>query len=212
MNHATLTLQEFLEQLAAKQPTPGGGSASALGGAIGAALGSMAANYTLGNEKYQDFDATARAVSDALAELRGRLLTLMDDDIAAYQRYRDAVAMPKNSPDEKVKRSAALAAAREDSTAVPERLLSVACDGLQQVNELSHAVNPNLAGDVASSAYFLEACARGAVIQIFSNCAAPDDTGTNAARREAASRIVERCQKLREQIHITVLTLLKIQH
>ncbi len=170
----------------------------------------MAAQYTAGNPKYAEFDAAARAALESLDALRRSLLKWMDADIAAYDAYRLAVALPKNSAEEKSARSAALAAAREESTRVPETILAAALDGLQHVDALSRAVNPNLAGDVASSAYFLEACARGAAIQVFSNCAADDAAGNNANRRRATVETVARCQALREQIHAAVLVLLKI--
>lgn len=204
----TANLEPFLNALAAKQPTPGGGSASALGGAIGVALGSMAANYTVDNEKYDEFDAAARAALGALEALRGEFLVLMEQDIAAYDSYRAALTLPKGTPDEKNARSKALAAAREQSTVVPEHILRAAQQGLETVLALSAACNPNLAGDVASSAYFLEACARAAAIQIVSNCAAADSDGANARRRGQAANSVALCQTLREKIHSGVSLLI----
>jgi formiminotetrahydrofolate cyclodeaminase len=210
MIHAEMPVNVFLEKLAAKQPAPGGGSASALGGALGVALGSMAAAYTIGSEKYKSFDSAAREVHQKLESLRAEMLLLMEADIAAYEGYRAALALPKNSDDEKRLRSAALNDAREASTAVPEKILSAALNGLEQVHALADAVNPQLAGDVASSAYFLEACARGAAIQVFSNCAGADHDGTNLRRRIAADALVEKGQALREKIHAAVLGLLKL--
>lgn len=205
------TFDQFLTDLSAKQPTPGGGSASAIGGALGAALGSMAANFTVGNEKYAAYDATARAVLVALDALRAKFMALADEDMAAYSSYRAAAALPKNTPDEKAARTQALAATREQSTLVPERILEAARGGLTQIETLSAAVNPNLAGDVASAAYFLEACARGAAIQIFSNCAASDPSGANARRRADAQDAVRLCEQTRERIHAAVLKMLKIE-
>jgi formiminotetrahydrofolate cyclodeaminase len=149
-----VSIDEFLESLAAKQPTPGGGSASALGGALGAALGSMAAQYTVGNPKYTEFDAAARAALEKLDALRRSLVSLMASDIGAYDSYRQAVALPKGTAEEKTARGAALAAAREASTRAPEAILAAAQAGLEHVDALSRAVNPNLAGDVASSSVF----------------------------------------------------------
>src|SRR5579862_3375659 len=209
MSHSQSRLLDFLNDLAAKRPTPGGGSASALGGALGAALGCMAANYTVGNEKHKDFQVAATAARDALEGLRAKFVALVDEDIAAYESYRAASALPKNSPDEKNARSQALAAALEQSTQVPERILSAAHAALKHVLALSAAVNPNLAGDVASAAYFLEACARGAAIQIQSNCAAADASGASARRRAAADETVSRCQQLREKIHVAVMQMLQ---
>jgi formiminotetrahydrofolate cyclodeaminase len=204
------TVASFLDQLAGRQPTPGGGSASALGGALGAALGGMAAAYTVGNEKYARHEAAARAVQERLVALRTELGVLVAADMAAYDRYRQASSLPRATADEKRARSAALDAAREESTAVPEKMLAAAHAGLVQLDALTRAVNPNLAGDVASGAYFFEACARGAAIQIFANCAAADDAGANARRRAQASARVEACEALRNTIHGAVLKLMNI--
>ncbi len=168
----------------------------------------MAANYTVGNEKYAGFDVAAREALGALEALRGDFLLLMEQDIAAYDSYRAALALPKNSTDEKSARSKALAAAREQSTAVPERILGAARKGLETVLALSAASNPNLAGDVASSAYFLEACARAAAIQVVSNCSAADPDSANVRRRSQAADTVAHCQALREKIHAAVLLLI----
>src|ERR1043165_3551646 len=147
MSLVDASLLQFLNNLAARTATPGGGSASAVGGAIGAALGSMAANYTIGNEKYQAFDAAARAARDALEELRANFMTMAEEDMAAYSGLRDTTLLPKQTPEERAARSRAMAAARERSTQAPERILSLAQDGLAQVEALSKAVNPGLAGD-----------------------------------------------------------------
>ncbi len=197
------TLKSFLDSLAAKQPTPGGGSASALGGAMGAALGSMAANYTFGNEKYKELDAGARDAFAKLEALRGEFLQLMQADISAYENYRAAVAMPKETPVEKAARKLSMAATLDHSSRVPELILSAAHSGLETVLAMTAATNPNLAGDVASAAYFIEACARGASIQVLSNCAAND-----WARCKAAADTVQKCQALREQIHAAVVAMI----
>jgi len=164
----------------------------------------MAANYTFGHEKYAAFDAAARTAFERLEALRGDFMNLIEADIAAYENYRAAVAMPKISPTEKAARKQAMAATLQQSTHVPERILNAAEDGLKAVLDLSAATNPNLAGDVASAAYFLEACARAASIQVFSNCAASD-----LPRCKAAADAVQRCQTLRETIHAAVLNMIQ---
>jgi formiminotetrahydrofolate cyclodeaminase len=168
----------------------------------------MAAAYTVGNEKYAQHDAAARAIQERLAELRAELAQLIAADIAAYDRYRQASSLPRTTDAEKQRRSAALNAAREESTVVPEKMLAAAHAGLVQLDALTRAVNPNLAGDVASGAYFFEACARGAAIQIDANCAGPDPA--NAPRRAHARTQVEACESLRKTIHDAVLKLMKI--
>ena len=210
MSYTEYSLAQFLAELAAHSPTPGGGSASALSAALGTALGSMAAVYTTGQEKFKAVEAQALACDSKFTSLRFSFLELMQNDSDAYEAFVFARAMPKNTSDEKAARQRALAAARETATVVPERVVSACIEGLHWVDNLSRFANVNLAGDVAAAAYFLEAAARGAGIQILSNCATADKEGINAARRAACTEKIAQCQAAREQIHNTVLAMLKL--
>jgi formiminotetrahydrofolate cyclodeaminase len=203
-----LTLDQFLSQLAARQPTPGGGSASALGASIGAALASMSAVYSTGEKFLQS--AQAQALDEKFATLRIRFLDLVDQDVAAYGAYAAARSLPKGTPEEKKSRSDAMKAANEQSTIIPERIVETTLDAFKLLEELSGVANPNLAGDVAVAAYFLEAAARGAGIQVMSNCASPDTDGKNAARREAMAQKIAAAASARERIDQAVRKLLKL--
>jgi len=203
-------LRGFVGDLAARTPTPGGGSASALIGALGAALGNMAAAFTTGNEKFKAVEPEAARLDARLAALRERFAELLGQDIAAYDAYAAARAMPKNTAAEKQARGTALGAAKERATAVPEQIVAAACEGLQLVEELSGIANPSLAADLAAAAYFLEACVRGAGIQVLCNCASADKEGRNARRRTAVVERIQQCQVSRERIHAAVTRLLGI--
>ena len=204
-----LPVAKFIDDLASRSPTPGGGSASALGGALGVALGNMAAAYTSG-EKYASVAVHVADLSEQLNTLRLRFTELIQKDIDAYAGYAAARGMAKGTPEEKKARTAAIDAALETATIVPEQIVETALQSLKIVEELGSVANPNLAGDVAVAAYFLEAAARGAGIQVLSNCAAPDTTGKNAARRAAAGEKIAACQAARERIDGMVLKLLKL--
>jgi len=210
MDHLGQPLAEFLDALAARTPTPGGGSASALGGALGTALAGMAAAYTTGGEKFKAVEPRVARLGERLTALRQRFGELMQKDIEAYGEYAAALALPKSTPAEKQARSGALAAAREAATVVPERIVGAAAEGLQVVEELCAVANPKLAGDVAVAAYFLEAAARGAAMQVLCNCTAADTEGVNARRRAAVAEQVQQCQAARERIHAAVMKLLKL--
>lgn len=202
-------LSKFLSDLASKTPTPGGGSSSALGGAIGTALGSMAAVYTSGNEKFKDVERQALQINEALELLRHNFVILVSKDIEAYGAYVAARALPKNTEDEKAVRKAALAEANENATDIPEKIMLTCIESLGLMEQLSGIVNPNLAGDVAAGAYFLEAAARGAGIQVLSNCATPGDA--HSLRRRGASEKIAQCQAARQHIDAAVFKLLKIE-
>src|SRR5947208_10026892 len=97
----SLPVREFSDQLAAGQPTPGGGSAAALAGALGAGLVSMVCNFTVGREKYADVEDEMRGVLRRSEELRGELERAVEDDVAAYGGYAEAQRMPRETDDER---------------------------------------------------------------------------------------------------------------
>jgi len=202
-------VSKFLDALAARTPTPGGGSASALGGALGAALATMAAGFTQG-EKYKAVAPRIAVLIENFNALRTRFTALIEMDIEAYGGYSAARALPKETPEQKSARSAAIATALEQSTAIPEVIVDTAVDAFAVVEELGVVCNPNLAGDVAVAAYFLEAAARGAAIQVISNCAANDTDGRNAIRRGTIGKKIAQCQEARERIDAAVLRMMKL--
>lgn len=80
------SLKTYLDDLAAKKPAPGGGSAAALAGALGCALLSMVCNYTIGKEKYKDVEKEIRKILSQSERLRKRFLSLVDLDVQAYNK------------------------------------------------------------------------------------------------------------------------------
>src|SRR2546421_3476001 len=114
-----LSVREFSRALAGKQPTPGGGSAAALAGALGAGLVSMVCNYTVGREKYAGVEEDMQRVLARSEELRGELERAVEDDVAAYGSYSEAQSMPHDGDEEKRARDEALDAALRESTTVP---------------------------------------------------------------------------------------------
>ena len=91
------TLSAFLGDLGSNSPAPGGGAAAGVSGALGAALGKMVAELTLGKQKYAAYSETAQNASEALTPLIERFSLLADDDAKAYLGYRNALALPKAS-------------------------------------------------------------------------------------------------------------------
>src|SRR5437763_16889695 len=92
-----LSVHEFSQQLAAGQPTPGGGSAAALVGALGAGLLSMVCNYTVGREKHADVDEEMRGVLARAHELRTQLERAVEAAVAAYGSYSHPQELPRDT-------------------------------------------------------------------------------------------------------------------
>jgi formiminotetrahydrofolate cyclodeaminase len=102
------TLEQFLDALASKAPTPGGGSAAAVIGAMGAGLISMVCNVTLGKKGMEEVTGEMRGVCEQSEALRARLTAMIADDIAAFDGLMSAYRLPKGTDSEKAARSAAI--------------------------------------------------------------------------------------------------------
>lgn len=169
MNFSMDEMNIFLEELASDRPTPGGGSVSALCGAVSAALVSMAASFTAGKEKYKNKESEIQRILFETKLLRKEFMRLMQRDIEAYSLYAESVKMPKNSEAEKTAREEAMQQALRVSTEVPLKMID-ACIIVEQL-ALSAVVNANpyLITDAAAAAVIANAAAKTASYNVLIN-------------------------------------------
>jgi formiminotetrahydrofolate cyclodeaminase len=157
-----LTVQDFVEQLASASPTPGGGSASALAGAMAAAMVEMAANLTIGREKFRDVEQEMRIVLGRAGELREQMLNAVDEDTDAFDEVSAAYKMPKDTDAEKTARTAAIQQALKGATEVPLRVAKAAMETYQLAQIAMEKANPNVASDARVALLLAEAAREGA--------------------------------------------------
>lgn len=166
----------FLDAAAAKQPAPGGGSATALAGALAAAMGEMTVNYSVGKkglEPHQD------ALQSALAELhraRQLMLSLMAEDQIAYEALTAARKLPKDSP----RREQELPAALLACIRVPQAMAATAVAVVELCGRVVDRVNYYLLSDLAVCAELAMATTRCATYNVRVNL--PDLEDANARR------------------------------
>ena len=113
------SVQVFLDELASKQATPGGGSAAAVMGAQGAALVAMVCNLTIGKPKYAEVDADMRALLAEAEVLRQTLIGMIKADVDVFDKLMACYALPKASEDEKTFRGAQIQQVLREATDVP---------------------------------------------------------------------------------------------
>jgi len=96
MSYKDETLKKYLDDLAAKLPAPGGGSAAALTAGLGVSLISMVVNFTIGKPKYAGFEEELKTILEKSEKLRQEFLRLVDSDVIAYEskNIRDALDIP----------------------------------------------------------------------------------------------------------------------
>lgn len=113
------SVQTFMDDLASKAPTPGGGSAAAVMGAQAAALISMVCNLTIGKPKYAEVEVEMRALLEKSEALRQQLTGMIKADVDVFERLMSTYGLPKDSEEEKLVRSAAIQAVLKEATQVP---------------------------------------------------------------------------------------------
>ncbi|HEY8542492.1 MAG TPA: cyclodeaminase/cyclohydrolase family protein, partial [Pseudothermotoga sp.] len=119
MNFAKLSIREFVEKVSDKSPTPGGGAVSALAGALAASLIEMVANLTLSRPDYSDWHAEMEKIVSLMQEKRTILLDYIDLDVKAFDQVMSAYRLPKNTVEEKEKRSQTIQEALKQAARVP---------------------------------------------------------------------------------------------
>lgn len=143
-----LSLDEFTKRLADGKPTPGGGSAAAMAGAMGAGLVSMFCNVTAGRKKYADVKEQMEEEAGFAEVWRSRLVELVDKDSAAFDKILAANRMPKETEDEKAARKQASDAATLEATRVPLETASTCVAVLERIPPLAAKGNPNAISDL----------------------------------------------------------------
>ncbi len=157
-----LTIREFLDKTAAGEPLPGGGSVSALAGALAAALAEMVARLTVGKKGYEEFSEQMAAVAEEASRLRQEMARSIDRDADAYGQVLQAFRLPKESPEQAQKRRAAVEEAFKQAARVP---LAVARDALRIFDLAETAVkrgNRNAASDGIVAALMAKTALLGA--------------------------------------------------
>jgi formiminotetrahydrofolate cyclodeaminase len=161
-----LSVQELFERLGSSDPVPGGGSASALAAAMGAALVAMVAELTIGRPAYAEHEETVRKLRFDAIERRAELLNLAQQDADAYDLVVQARHMPKGSEAEKEARNAAVGAATGAATRAPLRVAVVASEVLDLAERIAPIGNRNATSDAGVAALLAAAGLRGAVLNV----------------------------------------------
>lgn len=195
MYDASRSIEEFLDATAARQPIPGGGSVTALVGALSAAIGEMVVNYSLGKKDLKEFEGELKPAVDELTRARKLMLALMVEDQAAYQTLTGLRKLPADSPERTQRMPAALLAcirAPEAMAATGAAVLAV-CDGLVNF------VNPYLLSDLAVCADLAMATLRCAIYNVRVNLKSVDEAD-RAAIEGRVDKILDRAVTLIQSV------------
>jgi glutamate formiminotransferase/formiminotetrahydrofolate cyclodeaminase len=181
-------IEEYVRAVAASTPTPGGGSAAALAGALAAALGQMVCGVSLKRKSFSAHHTALEAARARLAELGERLMIAVDRDPRSYEALMCAVKLPKSTEIERTARDRAIEASSKDASIVPLETAEIALAVAREIRGLVEITIPQAASDLRVALNLAETARRGGIDNVLANLSGVHDPGsiTNIRGRLAA--------------------------
>lgn len=201
MNLQDLTLKQFLEKTANNEPVPGGGSISALHGAVAAALTEMLANITIGKKNYSAVEETMKLNATKASALRTEFLTDIDRDAEAYNLVFEAFRLPKDTDEQKVLRSEKIQEATKVAAMVPMEVAERAFELLDLIGETTRKGNKNAITDGCVAMMTCRTAVLGALLNVRINLASIKDERFVKELSEKCNRIEN--ETLRKEQELT---------
>ncbi len=163
------TVQGFLEVLSSKAPVPGGGGASAVGGAVGNALGQMVANLTIGKKRYADVEEEIRGLLEKMEGLQREFMELADKDAEVFAPLAAAYSLPSGTEEEKAHKEKVMEENLLAASLVPLQIMEKAAQMLDILVLLGEKGSRLAVSDVGVGVQFIRASLTGAVMNVYIN-------------------------------------------
>lgn len=203
------TVNEFLTALSSKRPTPGGGGASALAGALSGALGLMVGNLTVGKKKYADVEADVAAAMSRLEEARERMVRLAQEDGEVFAPLAAAYGLPAGTEEEKTRKAQVMEENLLAASLVPLRIMELAVEVLSDLEELEKKGSVMAVSDVGVAVQFARTAVTGAVMNVYINTKSMKNREKAQEINDRAGKALEEGIRLADQVYDIVLGRLK---
>lgn len=189
MNLTDLTLKSFISTTAGSDPVPGGGSVSALCGALSAALGEMVTGLTIGRKKYADVEEEMKQLASSLNDACNFFVAAIQDDADAYDMVMKAFRLPKETLAEQNARTDAIEDATLHAAEVPLSVAKKAVEIMPAIKTVAQKGNKNAITDCCVAMMCARTAALGAILNVRINIA-------SLADRRTASELALQCDAL----------------
>jgi formiminotetrahydrofolate cyclodeaminase len=160
------TVSEFIDDVSSNSPAPGGGSVSALCGALGTALTAMVCRLTIGKKNYEGVQDEMLMSLGRADDLRAKLTSLIDQDTEAFNLVMKAFTLPKATEDQKRSRSEAIQAATKQATIIPLEVMKLCERGIEIAATVADGGNVNSVTDAGAAGLILRAGCEGAALNV----------------------------------------------
>ena len=195
------SVQKFLDALASQSSTPGGGSAAAILGAMGAALVSMVCNLTVGKKNYAAVENDMQALLERAEELRQKLSALIEADVEAFNTVMAAYGLPKNSDEEKARRTSAIQAALKQATQVPLDCARVSREVMQLAEIAAQKGNINVVSDAGVAVLAAHASLKAAALNVYVNTATIKDETFNSQKLAELDKVLAHADSFSDGVY-----------
>jgi formiminotetrahydrofolate cyclodeaminase len=175
MGFAEKSCVDFITVLASKEPVPGGGGASAMVGAIGAALGNMVGSLTVGKKKYAAVEADIVRLKKDSDRLQADFLALVQKDAEVFEPLSKAYGMPRETDAEKAEKTRVMEGALKEACGVPLEIMRKCGEAIKVIEEFAAKGSSLAISDAGVGVLFCKAALSGASLNVFINTAAMTD-------------------------------------
>ena len=189
MGYATKGCDEFVEVLSSKAPVPGGGGASALVGAVGAAICNMVGNLTVGKKKYADVEEELRGLMEQVTEIQNRFLQLIDEDAEGFAPLAKAYGLPSGTEEEKAKKAEIMEKCLNDACGVPMEIMENCCRAIDLIEIFAAKGSVLAVSDAGVAAACCRAALKGASLNIYINTKSMKD-------RKRGDELNQKCDEM----------------
>ena len=208
MELTKLSVEEFARVLGSDAPAPGGGSAAALAGVLGASLAAMVCALTAGKKKYAEFTQLAEDSRKKALGLQAELLDAIDLDTAAFEQVSAAYGLPKGTVEEKAVRSAAIQKGLTACIESPLAIMQLCEESLRLAKSISNGYNLSAASDLGVCVLMLRAGLLGAWLNVKINLGSLKDRELAEVFRRRGEAILSECLPLAEELYAAIEAML----
>lgn len=189
------TLKNFLEKIAEKTPTPGGGSVSALAGALASALLEMVCNLTIGKEKYKEFEEEMKIEREKCINYRKKFIELIDEDSKAFDEVISAFKLPK----EHEGRKEAIQNAYKKASSVPLETAEYCIKLMESGIKIAEKGNKNSISDAGVASWMAKSAFHSAILNVKINLSGLKDSEYVEETKNHIKKIEKKAERLHKE-------------
>lgn len=198
------TCGAFVEALASAAPAPGGGGASALTGALGAALGSMVANLTIPNPRYEAVSEEMKGILAEMRELSQKLLACVQEDADGFEPLSKAYRLPKHTEEERRLRDEVMEAALRKACEAPCEMLAAAARAIELQAVLAAKGGKLVISDAGTGVILLKSAMEGAILNVLVNTRLMKDRAYAEALNRSCEELLQKAADQADKVYASV--------